>query len=56
MIRKIDYVGPDYSVIHVEIQAHDEYKIPDQVVRKALMIAINYLIENIETDKEEAPE
>lgn len=56
MIQKIDYVGPAYNAINVEIQASDEYKIPDQAVRKALMIAINYLIENIETDKEEAPE
>lgn len=56
MDRKIEYVGPDYNVIRVEIKAHDVYKIPDQAVRKALMITMNYLLENMETDKHESAE
>lgn len=56
MIRIIDYVGPGNNVIQVEIQAHDDYKIPELVINKALMIAMNYLIENMETDKEESAE
>lgn len=31
-------------------------KIPEQAINKALMIAMNYLLENMETDKQEEPE
>lgn len=56
MIRNIEYVGHGYNVIHVEIQAHDEYKIPEAAINKALMIAINYLFENMETTDQKEPE
>lgn len=46
-----------FKGINIEIFVADELKISYQVINKALMIAMNYLIENLETtDKEEAPE
>lgn len=47
------------DVIAVKIHVYDEYhnvNIPESAVNKALMIAMNYLIENMETDKEESAE
>ena len=39
----------------IEIAFSDNVKISEQAVNKALMIAMNYLIENMETDKQEEP-
>lgn len=50
--RRISY-GNDVTV---EIEITDNVKIPDESVNKALMIAMNYLIENMETDKQESAE
>lgn len=40
----------------IEIAFSDNVKISEQTVNKALMIAMNYLIENMETDKQGEPE
>lgn len=40
----------------IEIAFSDNVKISEQAVNKALMIAMNYLIENMETDKQESAE
>lgn len=40
----------------IEIAFSDNVKISEQTVNKALMIAMNYLLENMETDKEESAE
>lgn len=40
----------------IEIAFSDDLKIPEHAINKALMIAMNYLIENMETDKEESAE
>lgn len=40
----------------VEIETTDNVKIPDEAINKALMIAMNYLIENIETTDQESAE
>lgn len=40
----------------IEIAFSDNVKISGQTVNKALMIAMNYLLENMETDKEESAE
>lgn len=56
MHRIMKYMGHDGKTIQVDIYAHDDYKISDSVINKSLMIAMNYLIENMQTDKEEAPE
>lgn len=52
MYRRISY-GND---IIVEISLYHNAKITEQAINKALMIAINYLIENMETDKRESAE
>lgn len=40
----------------IEIAFSDNVKISEQTLNKALMIAMNYLLENMETDNEKAPE
>lgn len=52
--RRINY-SSDYFINHmtVEIAVYDDVKIPESAINKALMIAMNYLIENMETDKQE---
>lgn len=54
MIRKMEYVGHDGKIINAEIQTHDDYKISDSTINKALMIAMNYLMENMETEDQES--
>lgn len=54
MIRKMEYIGHDGKIINAEIQAHDDYKISDSTINKSLMIAMNYIIENMETQDEES--
>lgn len=50
--RRISY-GND---IIVEINLFKNANIPESAINKALMIAMNYLLENMETDKQEEPE
>lgn len=54
MIRKMEYLDDDLNIIRIEIRVHDVYTIPDSVINKALMIAMNYLMENMETEEESA--
>lgn len=57
VVRGINYSGEGYeSSISLKVILSDEVKIPEQAINKALIIAMNYLIENIETDKEESAE
>lgn len=56
MFRKMEYADHDGKIINVVIYAHDEYKISDPVINKALMIAMNYLMENMETEYQESAE
>jgi hypothetical protein len=53
--RRISY-GKDYCKdATVEIATNDNVKIPEAAINKALMIAMNYLIENMEiADQEES--
>ena len=44
------------NVISLEIHMYDYVKIPESAINKALMIAMNYLLENMETDKQESAE
>lgn len=53
MIRRINYIISAMNVVQIDICVHDDYKIPDSAVNKALMIAMNYLMENMETEEEE---
>lgn len=56
--RRINYSSESYgnSVINIEVTLSDNVKIPESAINKALMIAMNYLLENMETDKQEEPE
>ena len=55
--RVIDYSLDRYCRnIKVEIMISDDANIPESAVNKALMIAINYLIENMETEEVESAE
>lgn len=52
--RIITYSLDGYSRsrdLQIEIAFSDNVKISEQTVNKALMIATNYLLENMETDK-----
>lgn len=53
--RLIDYSLDGYCRdIKVEILLSAKVKIPESTINKALMIAMNYLIENMETEEESA--
>ena len=55
--RRINYSRNGYiSDMTVEIVLIDDVKIPESVINKALMIAMNYLIENMETEDQESAE
>ena len=54
MLSRLEYSG--LGDIDICIRASDHYKIPESVVTKALMIAMNYLMENMETENEEDQE
>lgn len=55
--RVIDYSLDGYCCdIKVEILLSAKVKIPESDINKALMIAMNYLLENMETDKQESAE
>ena len=41
--------------ITLDLRLSDRVKISDEVIDKALMIAVNYLIENMETEEHEEP-
>lgn len=56
MIRRINYIISAMNVVQIDICVHDDYKIPDSVINKALMIAMNYVMENMETDDQESAE
>lgn len=49
-------LGGYYSDLSVEIKMTDDVKIPDEAINKVLPIAMNYLLENVEMDKQEEPE
>lgn len=42
--------------VSVEIGVSDNVQIPEQAISKALMIAMNYLLENMETEGQESAE
>lgn len=55
--RLIDYSLDGYCRdIKVEILLSAKVKIPETAINKALMIAMNYLMENMETEDEEYQE
>lgn len=52
--RRINYSKESYkSTISVEVILSDDMKITEQSINKVLMIAMNYLLENLETTDQE---
>lgn len=57
MHRIVNYSFDGYQKsISVELSITDNIKIPESAINKALMIAMNYLLENMEIDDQETPE
>lgn len=56
MLRDLKYVGDNSSTIWVVVNVADKYKVPESVISKALMIAMNYIMENVETKEPESAE
>lgn len=55
--RRVNYSNKSGDkTINVEIILSDNIKIPESAANKALMIAMNYLIENMETEEHESAE
>lgn len=56
MIRDIKYVDENFKTLLVTVKFEEGFKIADSVINKSLMIAMNYLMENMETEDEESAE
>lgn len=55
MSRDLKYVDENLKTICITVNV-DGLEITESAINKALMIAMNYLIENMETDKQESAE
>lgn len=53
MIRKVEWYGKNGQYINVSIESRYTL-LNDKAVNKALMIAMNYLMENMETEDKES--
>ena len=57
MLHKINYSINGYTNdITVEVSLSDKVKIPDETINKALIVTMNYLLENMETTEQESAE
>lgn len=56
MIRDIKFTNENFKTICISVKVEEGFKIADSVINKALMIAMNYLIENMETEDQESAE
>lgn len=56
MIYELKYCNHELKVLGICINVQDCYKISDSAINKALMIAMNYLMENMETEDKESAE
>lgn len=56
MVRDVKYVNENFKTLLVSVKVEEGFKIPDSVINKALMIAMNYLMENMEIEEEESAE
>ena len=54
MYCNLEYIGQGLGDIVISITASDYYNIHESVTTKALMIAMNYLMDNIETEEQES--
>ena len=54
--RKLGLFIDEALQLHkIDVYIPDDIKIPETAINKALMIAVNYLIENMETEEHEEP-
>lgn len=56
MFCDLKYCNNKSNVVHVSINIQEGYKIPESAINKSLMIAMNYLMENMETEDQESAE
>lgn len=49
MIREMKYVDENFKTLLVSVKFEEGFKIADSVINKALIIAMNYLMENMES-------
>ena len=57
MFHNINYTINGYTNdISVEVSLSDKVKIPDETINKALIVTMNYLLENMETTEQESAE
>lgn len=56
MVRDIKYVDENFKTIYVSVKVEEGFKIAESAINKALMMAMNYLMENMETEDEEDQE
>lgn len=54
MMRDVKFVNENFKTICVSVKVEEGFKITDSVINKTLMIAMNYLMENMETDDKES--
>lgn len=56
MSRDLKYVDENLKTICITVNVEYGLEITESAINKALMIAMNYLLENMETDKQESAE
>lgn len=56
MMRDVKFVNENFKTICISVKIEEGFKIADSVINKALMIAMNYLMENMETEDKESVE
>lgn len=56
MMRDVKFVNENFKTICISVKVEEGFKIADPVINKALMIAMNYLMENMETEDQESAE
>lgn len=54
MIRDVKFVNENFKTICISVKVEEGFKITDKVINKALMIAMNYIMENVETEDQES--
>lgn len=56
MFYDLKYCNHELHTICVSVNVQEGYKISKSAINKSLMIAMNYLMENMETEEEESAE
>lgn len=56
MMRDVKFMNENFKTICVSVNVEEGFKIADSVINKALLIAMNYLMEYMETEDKESAE